>query len=71
MSIAGPSILSNTYPINEPAVKPILYDRVIMFPVASFKVAGTFDGANIMGSEPARPFVMPSAAVKINAGVSP
>lgn len=42
-----------------------------MLPVASFKVAGTFDGANIMGNEPAKPFVMPSAAVKMKAGVSP
>lgn len=40
-------------------------------PVASFNVAGTFDGANIIGNEPAKPFVMPKAAVKMNAGVSP
>lgn len=40
-------------------------------PVASFKVAGTFDGAYIIGNEPAKPFVIPRAVVKINAGVSP
>lgn len=39
--------------------------------MASFNVAGTFDGANIIGNEPANPFVMPSAAVNMNAGVSP
>lgn len=39
-------------------------------PVTSFIDAETFDGANIMGNEPARPFVMPNAAVKMNAGVS-
>lgn len=42
-----------------------------MFPVASLSVAGTFDGANIIGKLPAKPFVMPSAAVKMKAGVSP
>lgn len=30
--ICGPSILSNTYPMSEPAVNPILYERVIMLP---------------------------------------
>lgn len=49
----------------------MLYESVIMLPVASLSVAGTLDGANIMGKLPARPFVMPSAAVKMNAGVSP
>lgn len=44
--IGGPSIESNTYPIKEPAVSPMLYDNVIIFPVASFNVAGTFAGAN-------------------------
>lgn len=39
--------------------------------MASFNVPGTLDGANIIGSEPAKPFVMPNAAVKMNAGVSP
>lgn len=57
--------------MREPAVKPMLYESVIMLPVASFKVAGTFEGANIIGNEPAKPFVMPNAAVNINAGVSP
>ena len=42
-----------------------------MLPVASFRLWGTFDGAIIIGNEPANPFVMPNAAVKINAGVSP
>lgn len=42
-----------------------------MLPVASLSVAGTLDGANIMGKLPAKPFVMPRAAVKMNAGVSP
>lgn len=70
-AIGGPSIESNTYPISEPAVKPTLYESVIIFPVASLSVAGTLDGANIIGKLPAKPFVMPKAAVKINAGVSP
>lgn len=48
-----------------------MYDSVIILPVASFKVAGTFDGAYIIGNEPANPFVMPKAAVKMNAGDSP
>lgn len=67
----GPSIESNTYPIKDPTVKPMLYESVIIFPVASFNVAGTLDGANIIGNEPANPFVIPRAAVNINAGVSP
>lgn len=70
-AIGAPSIESNTYPINDPAVRPTLYESVIMFPVASLSVAGTFDGANIIGKLPAKPFVIPSAAVKMNAGVSP
>lgn len=49
----------------------MLYESVIIFPVASFSVAGTLDGANIIGNEPASPFVTPNAAVNINAGVSP
>lgn len=57
--------------MSDPAVSPILYESVIILPVASFKVAGTFDGANIMGKEPAKPLVMPNAAVKMKAGVSP
>lgn len=69
--ICGPSIDSNTQLMSEPAVKPILYESVIMLPVASFSVAGTFDGANIIGRDPAKPFVMPNAAVNMKAGVSP
>lgn len=42
-----------------------------MLPVASLSVAGTFDGAYIIGNEPAKPLVMPKPAVKMNAGVSP
>jgi hypothetical protein len=42
-----------------------------MFPVTSLKVADTLSGANIIGNEPARPFVTPSAAVKMKADVSP
>lgn len=49
----------------------MLYESVIILPVASFSVAGTFAGANIIGNDPASPFVIPSAAVNINAGVSP
>lgn len=45
--------------------------RKFVLPVASFNVAGTLDGANIIGNEPAKPFVTPNAAVKMNAGVSP
>lgn len=71
LTIGGPSIESNTYPIKDPTVKPMLYESVIIFPVASFNVAGTLDGANIIGNEPANPFVIPRAAVNINAGVSP
>lgn len=67
----GPSIDSKTYPIREPAVRPTLYDNVIMFPVTSFRVAGTFAGASIIGSDPARPFVTPSAELKTNAAASP
>lgn len=70
-AIGAPSIESNTYPINDPAVRPTLYDSVIMFPVASLSVAGTLDGANIIGRLPAKPFVIPNAAVNMNAGVSP
>lgn len=71
LTIGGPSIESNTYPIKDPTVNPMLYESVIIFPVASFNVAGTLDGANIIGNEPANPFVIPRAAVNINAGVSP
>lgn len=39
--------------------------------MASFNVAGTLVPANIIGNEPAKPFVMPNAEVKMNAGVSP
>lgn len=70
-TIGGPNMESNTYPIKDPTVKPMLYESVIIFPVASFNVAGTLDGANIIGNEPANPFVIPRAAVNINAGVSP
>lgn len=67
----GPSIDSNIYPIIEPAVSPTLYDSVIIFPVTSFKVAGTLAGANIIGKLPARPLVTPSAALNTNADASP
>lgn len=50
---------------------PILYENVIILPVASFRVGGTLHGANIIDNEAARPFVVPNAAVKMNAGVSP
>lgn len=42
-----------------------------MLPVTSFNVAGTLAGANIIGKLPAKPFVIPNAALNINAGVSP
>lgn len=42
-----------------------------MLPVTSFNVAGTFAGANIIGKLPAKPLVMPNAALNMNAGVSP
>lgn len=67
----GPSIDSKTYPINEPTVSPTLYDNVIILPVTSFSVAGTLAGASIIGKLPAKPFVMPSAAVNTNAADSP
>lgn len=70
--IGCPSIFrSKMKPINDPAVRPTLYDRVIIFPAASLSVAGTFAGANIIGRLPAKPLVIPKAAVKMNAGVSP
>lgn len=67
----GPSIDSNMYPIIEPAVRPTLYDNVIMLPVTSFSVAGTLAGASIIGKLPAKPFVTPSAALNTNADASP
>lgn len=62
---------SNTYPTKEPAVSPMLYDNVIMLPVTSFSVADTLSGASIIGKLPAKPLVIPRAAVKMNADASP
>lgn len=67
----GPSIDSKTYPMREPAVRPTLYDRVIMLPVTSLRVAGTLAGASIMGSDPARPLVTPRAVLNTKAAASP
>lgn len=54
-----------------PIAIPMLYEKVIILPVASFNPDGTFIGANIIASEALSPFVMPNAATKINADVSP
>lgn len=43
----------------------------MMLPAISFNGAATFDGANNIGKLPAKPFEIPKAAVKINAGSSP
>lgn len=67
----SPIIESKTLPMRDPAVRPTLYESVIMLPVTSFNVAGTLAGANIIGKLPAKPFVMPRAALNMNAGVSP
>lgn len=70
-AIGGPSMFSKTYPTREPAVRPVMYEIVIMFPAISFKGAETFDGASSIGKLPASPLETPSAAVKKNAGNSP
>lgn len=62
---------SKTYPTNEPAVSPMLYESVIMLPVTSLSVAETLSGANIIGKLPAKPLVIPRAAVKTKADASP
>lgn len=70
-TVCGPRILSNTMPMYMPATIPTLYEKVMILPVASFKVAGTLHGANIIDNEAANPLVVPNAAVKMKAGVSP
>lgn len=57
--------------MREPAVRPTLYDNVIILPVTSFRVAGTLAGANIIGKLPDNPFVIPSAALNTKAAASP
>lgn len=65
----GPKKIYNS--IQEEKYETTSDELEFIVPVASFNVAGTLDGANIIGNEPAKPFVMPNAAVKMNAGVSP
>lgn len=64
-------MFSKTYPTSEPAVSPVIYEIVIIFPVISFCGAATFNGAKSIGKLPARPFDTPKAAVKTKAGNSP
>lgn len=54
-----------------PIAMPMLYDNVIIFPVASFNEAGSFWVDSIIDNDALSPFVKPNATVKMNDGVSP
>lgn len=45
LGTGGPSISSSMYDMRDPAVKPMLYESVIMLPVSSLRSSGTLLGA--------------------------
>lgn len=69
--VCCPRISSNTKLMPIPNAMPMLYDNVIILPVASFNEPGSLCVDNIIDNDALSPFVMPNATVKMNDGVSP
>ena len=67
----SPKQVSVMYANNEPTVRPVVYDRVIILPASSRCPSGTLVGACIIGTEPTIPFVTPSKQENSNGYPSP